>query len=123
MTMSESEYRARGPNWGTYAEYVARDLEGKREHYAKYEALAQCFSLAHIKALVPATADEIRAALDAGDEHLNTIPLPAWDSKHYYFKTIPRAAYNITNGNWALCETVCLLKHVARHHIAGVPAP
>jgi len=122
--LTEAEHRQIGlAERETYSEYLARQKESAREHYAKYESLAKCFSIEQLKALVPATPAEIRKALDNGDKHLNTIPRVKWDYQHWYFKKIPRAAYDLTRGNWALCETVCLLKHVARHHIAGEPSP
>ena len=49
------------------------------EHRAKYLSLALRLGFDDLGQLVPATPERIRAALDAGDEHLNTIPLVAWD--------------------------------------------
>jgi len=50
-----------------------------QEHRAKYLALALQLGFDDLIQLVPATPESIRAALGAGDEHLNTIPLVSWD--------------------------------------------
>ena len=51
----------------------------KREHYEKYETLAQQFERFDLPMLVPVSRERILQALAAGDEHLNTIPLKIWD--------------------------------------------
>jgi hypothetical protein len=49
------------------------------EHEAKYDALARLLGLDALRRLVPVPAERISAALAAGDEHLNSIPLGMWD--------------------------------------------
>ena len=130
-------------------------------HRAKYEELAQRLGVEALKALVPFTREQITHALAQGDVHLNSLPLPAWDSRHGYHKDdnagrgfhtasgkrigadakpcpccgTPRVAPDLTAGvwglvraavkrdhtamAWSLSDTVSLLKHVARYHIAG----
>ena len=123
-------------------------------HTEKYERIAQQLGIDALKSLVPFSAERIRDALAAGDEHLNTLSLASWDKQHGYatakaercacckqWKPTPKAsgvwalyvaavAENRTrrakgesvpplvSGGWSLSDTVCVLKHVARHHIA-----
>jgi hypothetical protein len=116
-------------------------------HERKYEALAQALGLDALKALVPFSAERIRQALAAGDQHLNTLPLASWDKCHGKETTKPEKccacgqykpvkpetqvvgvwALYVANikrgglreaGGWSLSNTVCVLKHVARYHIA-----
>lgn len=99
-----------------------------REHYEKYEAIAQAIGIDNLIPLIKVDADTIRAAL-AKDPHLNTIPLAKWDRWAGFHagealptlgaSPIPTALRSCRS----LCERGCTLKHVARHHIAGVPAP
>jgi hypothetical protein len=49
------------------------------EHEKKYGKLAKALGWDDVKALIPATIEEVKAALAAGDEHLNSIPLTRWD--------------------------------------------
>ena len=51
-------------------------------HEKQYDALARWLGLEAVKALVPFNAEQIRAALATGDEHLNTLALAVWDSRH-----------------------------------------
>lgn len=85
-------------------------------HYEKYEAMYQAklesdFDVAN---LIPASREQIKEALNIGDEHLNSIPLAKWDM----------AARNVgwtrrdSDGKMfkSLAEQVCLLKHAAIYH-------
>lgn len=54
-------------------------MSAAREHYEKYKAKAEALGLAELAKLVPASEERIRAALAAGDEHLNSIPMASWD--------------------------------------------
>jgi len=47
------------------------------------------------------------------DEHLNTIPLNVWDSRHEIMKYLARYKY------WALSDSVCVLKEAARQFVEG----
>lgn len=98
-----------------------------REHYAKYDALAQRIGIDALKRIVPASADEIRKALEE-DVYLNTIRLRRWDiAAGARFSTAgsidrlhfdPPFTSDVANG-LSLAERVCVLKHVARYYIAG----
>lgn len=121
------------------------------EHETKYEALAQLLGVECLKALVPATPEQVQAALAAGDEHLNSIPLGRWDGaagvlgshvtvacptcgtkKAFGSPTewpYPQLQHTAKMEPWrrsprlSLAERVCVLKHVARYHLLGqVPA-
>lgn len=94
-------------------------------HYSKYEALAQQLGVEHLKRLVPVSAEVVREAMSNGDDGLNTIPQP-----YSSLKTWEGASYLITGmalraglSPWWTMNNVCLLKHVARYHVAGLPAP
>lgn len=87
--------------------------ERKKEHFDKYEAFAQKIGFDILAAMVPATRGSIVKALKT-DEHLNNIPLNSWDGAHWAVKDYAKKAGII--GGWPLSYTVCVLKHVARHH-------
>lgn len=63
---------------------MARESAGDpmTQHEQKYEALAQRLGVKALAALVPFSRERIEAALAAGDEHLNTLPLSTWDARH-----------------------------------------
>ena len=86
---------------------------GKRKHYQKYSEMADRLNGWDLMRMVPFTLNEIKTALEQGDEHLNTLPLKKWDAA----STSLYSAGGIT-----LSECVCLLKHVALHQIAGFSA-
>lgn len=100
-------------------------------HAAKYEALALKLGKAALRALVPVPLVEVRAALDAGDKHLNTIPLRKWDAAAGRLVHAGRGRSHNADANFdhrhdmqrnhpvfplgmPLSKRVCLLKHVAR---------
>lgn len=101
-------------------------------HEEKYEVLAQRIGVDKLRRILPSTPERIRAALAAGDEHLNTIPLPAWDLAagllnpnrvhaeacrlHFRDPWLPA----VTSG-LSLSERVCILKHVAAFHLEARP--
>lgn len=126
--------------------------DGRDEHFTKYDELARWLGIPALVALIPFSRERVAAALASGDEHLNTLPLRAWDDRHGTprqpagtCKTCGRAtpAVNPTGGvlglvraalrrdvggtggrvsrAWSLCETVCVLKHVATHYYAVEP--
>jgi len=84
------------------------------EHYAEYDRLAKLLGINALRSVIPATREQIEKALAEGDEHLNSIPLPLWDVCHSY-------VFHLCGGtgltSWSLCETVCVLKHVAQHYM------
>jgi hypothetical protein len=119
----------------------------KREHHEKYERLTQLLGVATLRALVPVSADRIRQALAAGDEHLNSIPMALWDRatgvrSPFGEKEVCPCCGTIRRvpcdgGDWpynelrrtartapwsaaptlSLAERTCVLKHVARYHL------
>src|SRR4029077_7415840 len=82
--------------------------EGEKEHAKKYEALAQKLGVESLRALMPVSAQKIRAALERGDKHLNSISLRKWDA----------AGTSIRGKGLSMAEKVCVLKHVAKWHYA-----
>lgn len=52
------------------------------EHRERYEQLAVWLGVESLKKLVPFSTDGIRAALAAGDIHLNGLSLSSWDRQH-----------------------------------------
>lgn len=81
---------------------------GAVEHAKKYEDLARQIGIEELKALVPATPERIRKALERGDAHLNTIPLRHWDAA--------AMKLDLRKRGLSLAEGVSLLKHVAQWH-------
>ncbi len=81
---------------------------GEVEHAEKCEALARQIGIEDLQALIPASPERIRQALETGDSHLNTIPLRKWDA----------AADAIRVRGLSLSDKVCSLKHVAKWHYA-----
>jgi len=53
--------------------------KGAKEHFEKYSALALKLGVADLLKLIPVPAERIVAALESGDEHLNSISLATWD--------------------------------------------
>lgn len=96
-----------------------REQSGMWEHYAKYEDVAQKLGVAALTRLVPASRKEIAQCLET-DWHLNNIPLTRWDALD---GSVRGLAARAGHRSWSISQTVCVLKHVAKHHIAGAPAP
>lgn len=100
----------------------------RQEHYDKYEALTQNLGLHNLIGLVPATAKQISAALESGDQHLNSIPLPRWDKAVGYsaFPNNRDMRYRwpevFRPTTLSVAERVSLLKHVARYYVADAIA-
>lgn len=86
-----------------------------QEHFDKYDNLAHVLSIPALRSLVPFSREEILAALSRGDEHLNSLQLKRWDACDY---VVRRFAVESGKRSWSLCETVCVLKHVAKHYVA-----
>lgn len=100
------------PKWSTVskaeepvkpAPMTAYEIEQAR----KNEALAHEIGFERLKALLPASADKIRAALARGDRGLRSIPLRKWDA----------AAASLRIPGLTLSDKVGLLKHVAAWHL------
>uniref|UniRef100_A0A6M3LSB9 Uncharacterized protein n=1 Tax=viral metagenome TaxID=1070528 RepID=A0A6M3LSB9_9ZZZZ len=103
-------------------------IEMNNEHYDKYEALSQKIGIEALRAIIPVTKEKIRAALENGDEHLNSISLHLWDkaagmipkrnyctTKEFYVSWESPFTSGVANG-LSLAERVCILKHVAQYH-------
>ena len=108
--------------------YADLDIETgeKMEHRAIYQRAVERFGgLKAIKPLIPFGLEEIKKALENGDEHLNTLPISKWDSASGFYcrgaNCIPQFGANI----WRLyrergvtsvscSQGVCLLKEAAR---------
>jgi hypothetical protein len=85
-----------------------------QEFYDKYEALAQRIGIVSLRLRMPVSPSQIARALET-DQHLNNIPLGLWDARHPQVCALASMA---GIKFWSLGESVCLLKHVARHHYA-----
>lgn len=98
-------------------EKALESQEGELEHFEKYQAMAQDVGVGALKRVVLGitSAEEVRKAL-LNDPSLNSIPLQKWDSCFQQVLGIPAK----TRRALSLAEVVCLLKHVARHHV-GTP--
>lgn len=119
------------------------------DHEQKYQALALWLGWLPLLALTP-DKERVAAALAAGDQHLNTIPLSVWGSsggtswndqfdsskddavRHLLRDAIKRdkeAKREPLTTSWSLSQTVCLLKHVAaaesrgERPLAATPTP
>jgi hypothetical protein len=86
-----------------------------REHFEKYDNLAHRISIPGLRSVVPVSRQAIVEALASGDEHLNTIPLQKWDICHLAVQAMLRGT---GVKSWSLGDTVCVVKHVAKHHMA-----
>lgn len=87
-------------------------MNTNNSHYAKYEALFQLKP--HVVDFIPFTKDQVRTALESGDECLNSLPLKKWDiAAEKVGWTNKDADGKLTK---SLSQQVCLLKHVARYH-------
>ena len=101
------------------------------EHETKYEAIAQQIGIDKLRAILengthtgmygreryksfksfPAPAEMARLA--AEDEHLNNVQLGKWDAQD---SEVRRLLKRTGIKTWALSDTVCTLKHVAKFH-------
>jgi hypothetical protein len=101
-----------------------------QEHFDKYAALARRIGWDACLAAVPFTAAEVCAALEAGDEPLNTLPLARWDRAAGAiplpdgdFRWGPTPEWLREHRTLSLGERVCVLKHVARVAFGGAQRP
>lgn len=87
--------------------------------YCKYKHIAEAIGFCVLARLVPATKEQLESAYET-DNYFNEIPLKKWDSMHPLVLHMRRHT-RITRGKfpWSLCDSVCLLKFVAWHHILG----
>jgi len=101
-------------------------LVGERAHFDKYERLAQALGVDALRRSVPFTIEQITDALSR-DPNMNNLRLQVWDSCDWMVRQLVRKAGGSQAigepGGWSLGNTVCVLKHVARHHVAGWRRP
>lgn len=90
-----------------------------QSHFDKYEALAQQLGVPALCRLIPFGKARILDAYGK-DRHLNSIALSRWDVLDYAIRAL---AVRAGCKSWSLCETVCVAKHVALYHVAGLPRP
>ena len=83
----------------------ARYMDGEITFQAYYEWLADYIGATF--AMVPFPLERIKASKD---EHLNDLPLRAWDRQDSAVRTL---AYR-KGLSWSLNDTVCVLKTLAR---------
>lgn len=104
-------------------------LAERQTHYDTYEALLQERGVEAVTLAIPFSPEAVEKALAAGDEHLNTLRLPAWDhacGQYANPRTGDIRALSATPP-WmrglSLGQGVCLLKHAARKRAGwGRPA-
>lgn len=114
----------------------------RREHFEKYQAMAERIGIDRLRAVIPFSPEAVRRALDNGDHYLNSLPLRRWDAAVGYFEpsymrpkmeTCPTCGHKhavgfderafvrlhpFEDGPHSASERVSLLKHVARYHYA-----
>lgn len=107
-----------------------RPLEEKStmtEHEKKYDKIAQRIGIEALKKCLPFSAKSVKRALEAGDEHLNTIPLPLWDKaagnrpfhKGGIFLSWDEPWTKDKARGLSLAERVYILKHVAKFYLVA----
>lgn len=89
--------------------------------FARYygEIIADAGGPDAFRTLIPVSADRIRAALAAGDAHLNTVPLALWDARSAAVKAITDRAPRARDDWPTLGNAVCILKEAARLLVAA----
>ena len=117
----------------TFSEFIGikcvdLDIETgeKMEHRAIYQRAVERFGgLKAIKPLIPFSLEQIKKALESGDEYLNTLPTREWDSASGFYckgaNCTPQFRKPIWNLYWrhgvtsaSNAQGVCLLKEAAR---------
>lgn len=93
----------------TRADYMA----GKVDHATYYRAVAATAGVSYANAN-PEFMAEVRAALAAGDEHLNTIALDRWDMRAMSLLPSVGRAFREHGDIPTLGGGVCLVKQAAR---------
>lgn len=58
--------------------------------------------------------DRVRTALSAGDEHLNSIPLPVWDALAHGARLALATSFKKHGDFFSLAGGVCAMKQAAR---------
>ena len=84
--------------------------------FARYygEIIAECGGPSAFRAHLPVPLEDIRAALAAGDTHLNTIRLALWDERSMSISQKCGQALRARGDYPTLGNSVCILKEAAR---------
>ena len=94
----------------------------KREHYDRYESIAQSIGIARLINLVPYDKELLSNGYNSGDIHFNDCTsLFNWDMQHGMVSML--VGRMLFKRSWSLCDTVCVLKHVARYYIVCADIP
>jgi hypothetical protein len=81
-------------------------------HFDKYETLFK--AKPEVVNYIPFTKEQVKQALNNGDDHLNTLPLAKWDMAANRVGWTRKDEFGKCYKT--LAEQVCLLKHAARYH-------
>ena len=95
-----------------------RRLAGDISHADYYRMLARTCGVSYANA-GERFMGRVRAALDAGDEHLNTIPLSEWDARGLSV-LVPCGAFEKHGDRCTRAGLVCMVKQAARDAAEGV---
>ena len=95
----------------TFQNAIVRAQYAQHERF--YENLTNMIGASILCALQPASKQEIRAAIAAGDIALNTISRARWDAVDV---KVRKYAFAAGIRNLSISQSVSLLKHVARNH-------
>ena len=107
--------------------FKERENRMTQKHNEKYDALIEKMGgLDRLIRFMPVSKEEIKKALDEGDEHLNSISLYKWDKAAGRFSASPQAdekgdycmSFTYEHEIWpielSLAERVCILKRAAK---------
>ena len=95
------------------------ETEMRRDHWDKYEALAQEIGVAvREDQNIFGFFGSAWKTLYAEDRRLNNVPLSRWDFWGHNLAALQRGVARLS-----MAERVCLLKHVVQRDIIGVSRP
>lgn len=101
-------------------------IQERSAHFEKYDERANKIGLEYLLRIVENVLGDVykgkQEQWEADKEnnpHLNHIALKRWDSQHAF--VVPaavrvKAGWGKSKTAWALADTVCTLKHVAKHY-------
>lgn len=107
--------------------FKERENRMTQKHNEKYDTLIeQIGGLDKIIPFLPVSREEIKKALEEGDEHLNSISLNKWDyasgrrsMKADDYFLLYTYEHEIWPTNLSLAERVCILKRAAKRLVLG----
>jgi hypothetical protein len=94
-----------------------RDYMAKRVTFAAFYRAVN--ATARLRLDNAGILDRVRAALANGDDHLNSIPLPIWDSIAATYRAELARALRAHGDFYSLAIAVCCLKQCAIDQIKG----